>query len=165
MLVLLQRHLRLNTWADTGLGVGTPSLGIPTTVVSSVQRISATHGLPIPCHLKSEETCLVGEYMKICATTHYCRILTCCYFSGLGERLAIDPNLPTTLYFGARSGNGLWKSTNSGATWAKVTAFPSVGTYVQDPSNEYGADIVVCKTSPLILHITWLIIQFRVFLG
>ncbi|KAG9017606.1 hypothetical protein FRB90_000557 [Tulasnella sp. 427] len=61
---------------------------------------------------------------------------------GLGERLAVDPNLPSTLYFGARSGNGLWKSTNSGATWTKVTSFPSAGTYVQDASNEYTADKV-----------------------
>lgn len=28
---------------------------------------------------------------------------------GLGERLAVDPKLPNILYFGARSGNGLWK--------------------------------------------------------
>ncbi|KIO29299.1 glycoside hydrolase family 74 protein [Tulasnella calospora MUT 4182] len=61
---------------------------------------------------------------------------------GLGERLAVDPNLPTTLYFGARSGNGLWKSTNSGATWTQVTSFPSTGTYIQDPTYEYTADKV-----------------------
>ncbi|KAG8991028.1 hypothetical protein FRB94_012886 [Tulasnella sp. JGI-2019a] len=59
---------------------------------------------------------------------------------GIGERLAVDPNLPSILYFGARSGNGLYKSVNSGATWTKVTAFPSVGTYVQDASNAYTAD-------------------------
>ncbi|KAG8955411.1 hypothetical protein FRC04_008762 [Tulasnella sp. 424] len=59
---------------------------------------------------------------------------------GIGERLAVDPNSPSILFFGARSGNGLWKSTNSGATWTKVTSFPSTGTYVQDPSNEYSAD-------------------------
>jgi xyloglucan-specific exo-beta-1,4-glucanase len=28
---------------------------------------------------------------------------------GLGERLAVDPKLPSILYFCARSGNGLWK--------------------------------------------------------
>ena len=28
---------------------------------------------------------------------------------GLGERLAVDPKMPNILYFGARSGNGLWK--------------------------------------------------------
>lgn len=28
---------------------------------------------------------------------------------GLGERLAVDPKLPNIIYFGARSGNGLWK--------------------------------------------------------
>jgi hypothetical protein len=44
-----------------------------------------------------------------------------------GERLAVDPNLPSTLYFGSRL-NGLWKSTNSGANWAQVTTFPVTST-------------------------------------
>ncbi|KAJ0164976.1 Xyloglucanase [Colletotrichum tanaceti] len=33
---------------------------------------------------------------------------------GMGERLAVDPKNPEILYFGARSGNGLWKSTDGG---------------------------------------------------
>nr|WP_127532863.1 X2-like carbohydrate binding domain-containing protein [Paenibacillus kobensis] len=60
----------------------------------------------------------------------------------MGERLAIDPNKNSTLYFGARSGNGLWKSTDYGVTWSKVTNFPNVGDYVQNPSNPYTADIM-----------------------
>jgi hypothetical protein len=44
-----------------------------------------------------------------------------------GERLAVDPNLPTTLYFGSRL-KGLWKSTNSGAAWSQVTTFPVTAT-------------------------------------
>lgn len=72
---------------------------------------------------------------NIVANPHAC--------SGIGERLAVDPNKPSVLFFGARSGNGLWKSTDSGATWAKVSSFPSTGTYVQDPSNEYTADPIV----------------------
>ena len=32
---------------------------------------------------------------------------------GLGERLAIDPKLPSVLYFGARSGHGLWRCERS----------------------------------------------------
>ncbi len=43
-----------------------------------------------------------------------------------GERLAIDPNLRTTLFFGSRL-DGLWKSTNSGADWNKITSFPVNG--------------------------------------
>jgi hypothetical protein len=57
---------------------------------------------------------------------------------GMGERLAIDPNQAGILYLGAPSGNGLWKSTDHGATWAKVTAFPNPGTYRQDPSDTSG---------------------------
>lgn len=41
-----------------------------------------------------------------------------------GERLAIDPNLRSTLYFGSRA-DGLWKSTDSAVTWNKVTSFPA----------------------------------------
>jgi hypothetical protein len=45
----------------------------------------------------------------------------------MGERLAIDPNLPSTLYFGSRSA-GLWRSTDAAETWAQVAAFPTTGT-------------------------------------
>ncbi len=60
----------------------------------------------------------------------------------IGERLTIDPNNNSILFFGARSGNGLWKSTDYGITWTKVSSFPNPGTYVQDPSNSYQSDIV-----------------------
>lgn len=60
----------------------------------------------------------------------------------MGERLSVDPNDNRILYFGARSGHGLWKSTDYGVTWNEVTSFPNPGNYVQDPSNEYTSDIV-----------------------
>ncbi|CAE6467525.1 unnamed protein product [Rhizoctonia solani] len=62
---------------------------------------------------------------------------------GLGERLAVDPNKNSILFFGARSGNGLWKSTDYGATWSKVSTFTNTGTYVADPNdaNGYNNDI------------------------
>ena len=40
-----------------------------------------------------------------------------------GERLQVDPNLNTTLYFGSRN-NGLWVSTNKAQSWSQVTSFP-----------------------------------------
>lgn len=49
------------------------------------------------------------------------------FLTVLHQRLAIDPNSNGILYFGARSGNGLWKSTNFGVTWAKVSSFTSTG--------------------------------------
>lgn len=61
---------------------------------------------------------------------------------GMGERLAIDPNSHNILYFGARSGNGLWKSTDFGEKWTKVSSFPVIGDYVQDPNFPYTADKV-----------------------
>ncbi|HWO64249.1 MAG TPA: xyloglucanase [Umezawaea sp.] len=57
---------------------------------------------------------------------------------GMGERLAIDPNRNSVLYLGAPSGNGLWRSTDSGVTWSKVTAFPNAGNYAQDPNDPNG---------------------------
>ncbi|HEX3045298.1 MAG TPA: cellulose binding domain-containing protein [Bacillota bacterium] len=57
----------------------------------------------------------------------------------MGERLVIDPNKNSILFFGARSGNGLWKSADYGVTWTKVS-IPDAGQYVQDPATEYLAD-------------------------
>ncbi len=59
----------------------------------------------------------------------------------MGERLAIDPNKNSILYLGTRSGNGLWRSTDYGVTWSKVTSFPNPGTYVQQPGDAYLGDI------------------------
>ncbi|MEV4062346.1 sialidase family protein [Nonomuraea dietziae] len=47
---------------------------------------------------------------------------------GMGERLAVDPRDNRTLYLGAPNGNGLWKSSDYGATWAKVSSFPTPAT-------------------------------------
>lgn len=44
-----------------------------------------------------------------------------------GERLAVDPNKGNILFCGSRL-NGLFKSDDFGATWAKVTSFPATPT-------------------------------------
>jgi photosystem II stability/assembly factor-like uncharacterized protein len=54
-----------------------------------------------------------------------------------GERLAVDPNLTSILYFGSRK-NGLWKSTDSGASWDKVGSFSA-----SDSGNGVGIPIVL----------------------
>jgi photosystem II stability/assembly factor-like uncharacterized protein len=41
-----------------------------------------------------------------------------------GERLQVDPNLPSTLFLGTTM-DGLWKSLDSGATWNRVTTLAS----------------------------------------
>ena len=45
---------------------------------------------------------------------------------GAGERLAVDPNLGSIIFAGSSgsSPSGLWKSTNSGASFTQVTSFP-----------------------------------------
>lgn len=45
---------------------------------------------------------------------------------GLGERLAVDPDRTSTLFFGSRH-DGLWRSDDSAATWQKVAGFPWPG--------------------------------------
>ncbi|GGQ13407.1 RICIN domain-containing protein [Streptomyces roseolilacinus] len=42
---------------------------------------------------------------------------------GAGERLAVDPSDNGTLLLGTRK-NGLWRSTDHGATWRQVSSFP-----------------------------------------
>jgi xyloglucan-specific exo-beta-1,4-glucanase len=58
----------------------------------------------------------------------------------MGERLAIDPNDDAIVYFGTRSGHGLWKSTDFGATWSQVTSFTAVGDYVEKAGDNYLGD-------------------------
>ncbi|KAM0331283.1 hypothetical protein ACHAQA_002953 [Verticillium albo-atrum] len=62
---------------------------------------------------------------------------------GMGERLAVDPANSNIIYFGARSGNGLWKSTDAGKTFSEVTAFPNPGTFNSNPNEPggYGNDL------------------------
>ncbi|MEV6210746.1 RICIN domain-containing protein [Kitasatospora sp. NPDC051914] len=45
---------------------------------------------------------------------------------GAGERLVIDPANHGTLLLGTRK-NGLWRSTDHGATWSQVSSFPVKG--------------------------------------
>ncbi|KAJ3120795.1 hypothetical protein HK100_012647 [Physocladia obscura] len=61
---------------------------------------------------------------------------------GMGERLAIDPNNNNIVYLGARSGNGLWKSTNAGVSFSQVTQFPVVGSYLEVAGSAYQGDKV-----------------------
>ncbi len=62
-----------------------------------------------------------------------------------GERLAVDPNLDSILYFGSRW-QGLWVSANSASSWSQVTSFPVLGdagyglswVLFPPPTNGYG---------------------------
>jgi hypothetical protein len=54
----------------------------------------------------------------------------------IGERLTVDPNKPSTLFYGTRTA-GLWKSIDSGLTWAQVTSL-STAQLTQDQVNALG---------------------------
>jgi hypothetical protein len=56
-----------------------------------------------------------------------------------GERLAVDPQQHNIIYFGSRQ-NGLWKSTDFGATWNQVVTFPVIG-----PTNSVGVIFITFK--------------------
>ncbi|MGA2797151.1 MAG: LEPR-XLL domain-containing protein, partial [Thermoguttaceae bacterium] len=49
----------------------------------------------------------------------------------VGERMAVDPNLPSIIFYGARyydsTHRGLWKSTDSAVSWSQVTTFTNYG--------------------------------------
>lgn len=59
-----------------------------------------------------------------------------------GERLVVDPNSDNVLYMGTRCGNGLWKSTDYGVTWSRVTSFTEAGDYrpTDDDPTMYDSD-------------------------
>ena len=61
---------------------------------------------------------------------------------GNGERLAVDPNNSSIIYYGATgdaSGTfGLWKSTNGGSSWSQVNSFTAVGDWVENPNDANG---------------------------
>jgi photosystem II stability/assembly factor-like uncharacterized protein len=57
-----------------------------------------------------------------------------------GEKLAVDPNLGSVIYFGSRKA-GLWRSTDAGVTWAKVESFP-VKDKVAEPWTQVGITFV-----------------------
>ncbi len=46
------------------------------------------------------------------------------------ERLIVDPANSDVLYFGTRN-DGLWRSLDSGTSWAQVTMFPTVGVVLE----------------------------------
>jgi xyloglucan-specific exo-beta-1,4-glucanase len=71
----------------------------------------------------------------------------------IGERLMVDPNKPSTLFYGSRTA-GLWKSVDSGLTWAQVTSL-STTIMTQDQVNALsigsamGVGVVVFDTGTM----------------
>ncbi|WP_117214034.1 WD40/YVTN/BNR-like repeat-containing protein [Allorhizocola rhizosphaerae] len=63
---------------------------------------------------------------------------------GMGERLAVNPYRNSIVYFGAPSGQGLWRSRDFGASWSKVESFPNPGTFRPDPNDTsgYNSDLI-----------------------
>jgi hypothetical protein len=51
----------------------------------------------------------------------------------VGERLAVDPNSPGTIYFGSRT-SGLWKSEDAAVSFSSVTTLPGLSTMTAGPA-------------------------------
>jgi hypothetical protein len=70
----------------------------------------------------------------------------------MGERLAVDPNLPSTLYFGSRTA-GLWTSADFAQTWTQVASFTNAlgangeSAVATTMGNGYGLTFVVFDPS------------------
>jgi len=65
-----------------------------------------------------------------------------------GERLQVDPNNSNIIYCGTRW-NGLWKSTNAGAAWSRLT-----GLDVNTTSNQNGVCFVLADKSSIAEGVT-----------
>jgi hypothetical protein len=66
----------------------------------------------------------------------------------MGERLMVDPNKPSILFYGSRTA-GLWKSADSGKTWSQVTALSSVkmtSDQINAAGGGMGVELVVYDT-------------------
>jgi len=64
---------------------------------------------------------------------------------GNGERLAVDPRNGAILYLGTRH-DGLWRSPDRGASWARVSSFPDVTEAIPaEPNQAPGSGIVFVK--------------------
>lgn len=59
---------------------------------------------------------------------------------GIGERLVVDPNDNSVLYYGAEQGQGLWRSADFGESWQQVEQFPNLGHFAPDPNSEWEVD-------------------------
>ena len=55
----------------------------------------------------------------------------------IGERLMVDPNLPSTMFYASRTA-GLWKSTDYGLNWSQVTSLSSYVMTTTDMTNSNG---------------------------
>ncbi len=68
----------------------------------------------------------------------------------IGERLMVDPNQPSTLFYGSRTA-GLWKSTDNGKNWRQLSGLsPTMLTKDQIralPDGPMGIEVVVFDTS------------------
>ncbi|WP_229506973.1 sialidase family protein [Pseudoduganella rivuli] len=66
----------------------------------------------------------------------------------IGERLMVDPNKPSTLFFGSRTA-GLWKSADAGLTWSQVTSLSPVkmtSDQISAAGGGMGVELVVYDT-------------------
>ena len=62
----------------------------------------------------------------------------------IGERLKLDPTNPSTMFYGSRTA-GLWKSSDSGQTWAQVTSLSS--TTISGSSSPIGVEHLMFDNS------------------
>lgn len=115
--------------------IGTPSAGSTGTSGGSL-RLSGPTGTMIPLASSPNSFLMAiggaGIYKSVNAAQSWSYSST-----GIsawnGEALAFDPEVPTTIYFGAVNGGGVFKSTDSGLTWGNVRSGDSITDIAVDP--------------------------------
>ncbi|MDQ1465799.1 MAG: hypothetical protein QOH10_214 [Actinomycetota bacterium] len=135
--------------------------GTSTTLLLAVQGRPAwtvgVSGLDYGADGPSDCNSRQGIYRSIDSGVSWTRVLT-----GTPSDLAVSPLAPTVWYGGLRDG-GVWKSTNSGQTWAQLPGLPTTGGRVAlaaapnnaarlyafiAEANPHGNDLLGAWTSP-----------------
>lgn len=128
----------LNYWVseeDKGL-MGIDGLAADPNDASKVYILAGTN------YFSNGKTCLLkssdyGAHFEVIELTSMITAHGNGMGRGNGERIAVDPADPQTLFIGGRTG-GLIKSTDGGATWESVSSFP-----VQTTANANGINCVL----------------------
>jgi hypothetical protein len=121
-----------NDWATQNMGVET--MAVDPTNANRVYMVAGTYNSPVAIFRSSDKGVTWQRYSSplIPDPNNPNNTIGLIRANGNGngrnggERLIVDPNSPNILFYGTRM-DGLWKSTDFGASWNRVNSFPVTG--------------------------------------